>query len=455
MAIGEAGNIVTNSPTENAPIRVDYAQPIENAVIALTGTNIGGNQHVLRVISQDNDGFTFIIEEWEYLDGPHSAVETINWIAIEEGVHSLPDGRIIEAGTTTADHTTTAVSLTGGFTNAPVVLTSVMSENETTTVDSDPLNITSGGFDLRLQEEEAEDGVHAGETVGYIAIQGGGDTVSGTAGVFGNLDEGVDTYGLGGTFTNAIVVAETQTINGGDTANVVISSQTGSTVDLTLQEETSADAETNHVNEDVGIVTFETGLIPCFCPGTYITTARGDVAVETLRMGDQIVTHDNGLQPLRWVSETVLPVHRLRTEPALRPVRICAHSFGPGQPAHDLLVSPQHRILFRGWQSEVLFGEPEVIVPARALINGHSVQTVLPQEDTPYFHLLLDRHEVVFSNGLASESLHAGTLSKAALAPETREELFTLFPDLRCDDSGYGKTVRRATKVQEGRLLTL
>ncbi|MEL6377278.1 MAG: hemolysin, partial [Pseudomonadota bacterium] len=105
MAFGEAGSITTNSPTENAPITVNLTQPLTNPVFALTATNNGGNQFVLRVIGEtldangDTTAFTFIIEEWEYHDGPHGAVEDINWIAIEEGVHTLPDGRVVEAGT--------------------------------------------------------------------------------------------------------------------------------------------------------------------------------------------------------------------------------------------------------------------------------------------------------------------------------------------------------------------
>ena len=146
----------------------------------------------------------------EYLDGPHGATETINWMAVEKGVHTLPDGRIIEADTTLADNTNSSVTLAGNFATTPVVLTSVMSENDTTTVDSDPLNITASGFTVRLQEEEAEDGNHANETVGWIAIQPGGDTIWGTAAAFDSLDENSDTLRLGATFINSIVLAETQ-----------------------------------------------------------------------------------------------------------------------------------------------------------------------------------------------------------------------------------------------------
>lgn len=95
MAIGEAGQIIANSPTENQPITVTFSAPIDNAIIVLTGTNNGGNRHSYRITDVQDGNFTFIIEEWKYHDGPHAAFETINDIAIAEGTHELPDGRTI------------------------------------------------------------------------------------------------------------------------------------------------------------------------------------------------------------------------------------------------------------------------------------------------------------------------------------------------------------------------
>ena len=98
MAIGEAGSITTNSQGENDPITVTFTEPMSDPVIVLSSTANGADPFTLRFVNQDIDGdgnttsFTFIIEEWEYLDGPHPASETISWIAIEEGVHTLPDG---------------------------------------------------------------------------------------------------------------------------------------------------------------------------------------------------------------------------------------------------------------------------------------------------------------------------------------------------------------------------
>jgi len=457
MAIGQAGSITTNSPGENDPITVTFDEPLTDPIIALTATNNGGNQFTLRVtdITYDTDGnatsFTFIIEEWEYHDGPHPATETINWIAIEEGVHTLPDGRVIEAGTTSATHANSTVNLAGGFTDPPVVLTSVMSENDTTTVDSDPLNVTASGFTVRLQEEEAEDGIHAAETVGYIAIQTGGDASSGTAGLFGGVDENTDTLSLGDSFTQGVVVAETQTINGGDTATVVIDGQTASTVGVFIEEEQSQDSETNHVNETVGVVAFEDGLILCFTPGTLIETACGPREVTSLRPGEMILTRDGRPQPLRWLSHTRVSPAQLAMCPHLRPIRIRKGAIAPGVPDRDLIVSPQHRMLIDGWKAELLHGAAEVLVPAKSLINDETIRPVDAPEGINYYHLLLDDHQVITANGTATESLHAGELDKSDLTPKARYELLSLFPDLGWLGRGFGPLARPSLSVQEGR----
>lgn len=457
MAIGQAGSITTNSPGENDPITITFDEPLTDPVIALSATSNGGHPFSLRVtdITYDTDGnatsFTFIIEEWEYLDGPHPATETINWIAVEEGVHSLPDGRVIEAGTTSATHATSSVSLAGGFADPPVILTSVMSENDTTTVDSDPLNVTASGFDVRLQEEEGQDGIHAAETVGYIAIQAGGDASSGTAAVFDGVNHTTHTLSLGDTFTQGVVVAETQTINGGNTATVMIDGQTSSTVGVFVEEEQSADSEMNHIDESIGVVTFEDGLILCFTPGTLIDTVAGPREVSSLRPGDLILTRDSGPQPLRWRSHTRMTPGRLAAHPHMRPVRIRKGAIAPDVPDRDLVVSPQHRVLIDGWKVELLHGASEVLVPAKSLINDETIRPAAAVSGVDYHHLLLDGHHVITANGAATESLHAGELDKSDLVPQARQELLSLFPDLGWLGRGFGPLARPSLSVQEGR----
>lgn len=457
MAIGEAGSLSANSPTENQAITVTLTEPLTNPVFALSATNNGGNQFTLRITGEtldangDTTSFTFIIEEWEYHDGPHGATETINWLAVEEGVHTLPDGRIIEAGTSSVSssgqNTGGSETFSGGFTDPPVVLTSVMSENDTTAVDSDPSNITASGFDLTLQEEEGEDGVHSAETIGWIAIEPGGDATSGTADAHSGVTHDTDVLGLGTTFTNSVVLAETQTLNGGDTATVVIDSQSNTSVGVFIEEEQSANAEVNHTNETVGIVAFEDGLIPCFTAGTLIETPAGNVRVETLSVGDLLETADNGSQKIRWIGRRRLSEADLARNATLYPVRILAGALGNGLPERDLLVSRQHRMYMSSKIANRLFGASEVLVAAIKLtaLPGIFVDTDVQQVE--YIHMLFDNHELVFAEGTKTESLYLGLQAVTALSSEGRSEISTIFPDV----FRQGSDLKAARYIPSGR----
>lgn len=187
-------------------------------------------------------------------------------------------------------------------------------------------------------------------------------------------------------------------------------------------------------------------FVPCFVRGTRIKTDRGEVEVQDLAPGDRVLTLDNGYQPIRWIGAT-----RRMAKGRLAPVRIRAGALGNDR---DLLVSPQHRMLLRGWQASLLFGEAEVLVAAKALINDH---TILREEGgrVEYLHLLFDRHEIIFAEGAASESFHPGRESWKSMDAATRAELLDLFPEL--DDDGfaecYGAVARASLKDHEGRIL--
>ena len=170
--------------------------------------------------------------------------------------------------------------------------------------------------------------------------------------------------------------------------------------------------------------------IPCFCRGTLIATNRGEVPVEQLKVADLIVTRDHGLRPLRWIGSRVLDEVDLATAPRLRPIRIRAGALGHDLPSRDLLVSPQHRILVRSAIAQRMFGCAEVLVAAKQLLQIEGFEQVEASE-VEYFHLLFDAHEIVRSNGAETESLYTGTQALRAVGTAARDEILTLFPQLR------------------------
>jgi Ca2+-binding RTX toxin-like protein len=176
-------------------------------------------------------------------------------------------------------------------------------------------------------------------------------------------------------------------------------------------------------------------IVPCFTPGTLIRTDRGDVAVEDLMAGDQVLTRDHGLQPLRWVGRRQLSGPDLMCNPDLQPIRIARGALGDRQPNRSMLVSPQHRVLLAGAGVELLFGEVEVLVPAKHLVGKVEATSAMPAEGVTYIHILFDRHEVVLSDGLWTESFQPAERTVSAMDAAVRDEVLALFPELAETDA--------------------
>ncbi|MDB6179652.1 Hint domain-containing protein [Paracoccus sp. Z330] len=171
--------------------------------------------------------------------------------------------------------------------------------------------------------------------------------------------------------------------------------------------------------------------IPCFGRGTMIDTPRGAVPIETLSIGDHVITRDHGAQPLRWIGSKALDVTTLMLHDNLRPIRIAAGALGARTPSSDLLVSPQHRMLIRSRIAQRMFGTTEVLVAAKQLLELPGVEIARDLVEVEYFHILFERHEVVIANGAETESLYTGAEALKAVGPAAIEEIFAIFPELR------------------------
>lgn len=171
-------------------------------------------------------------------------------------------------------------------------------------------------------------------------------------------------------------------------------------------------------------------LVPCFTLGTLILTPSGEVPVERLAVGDEVLTVDAGVQRLRWIGTRQLDAAELARAPHLQPIRIAAGSLGRNLPERDLVVSPQHRCLVRSRIAERMAGGAEVLVAAKHLLGLPGISVVPPDAPVTYIHLLFDRHELVWSNGTVTESFYLGDQAVASVDAAAREEILALFPDL-------------------------
>ncbi|WP_282602681.1 Hint domain-containing protein [Paracoccus sp. PARArs4] len=175
--------------------------------------------------------------------------------------------------------------------------------------------------------------------------------------------------------------------------------------------------------------------VVCFAADTLIATPAGAVPVRALRPGDMVLTEDSGPRPLSWVGSRRITRPEMEANPRLRPVRILSGALGGGLPRRDLLVSRQHRILLSSAIAERMFGEREVLLPAIRLTALPGIFVDKEVTQVTYLHLMFDRHEIVLAEGAPAESLHTGPQAMDSITDEGREEIFTIFPELRRGDA--------------------
>ncbi|WP_417272698.1 Hint domain-containing protein [Celeribacter halophilus] len=336
-------------------------------------------------------------------------------------------------------------------------------------------NDTLIGFDSEGTGDDAfTNQFWGGDGDDYIDGAGGDDELYGEAGndtIYGGA--GADNID-GGTGDDTIYAGGGDTVTGGEGSDTIIidpSLLDGNAITITGSEDD--DGEDNDVldlsnvgldwssnpisyNEDdpeSGTVTLTDGTtisfsgietVICFGKGTRIATPYGARAVEDFKPGDLVLTMDNGLQPLRWVGARTVPATG-----RFAPIEITKGALGNER---DLIVSPQHRMLLNGWRSEMLFNTSEVFAAAKHLVNGSTIREAQGGFVT-YYHLMFDRHEVIFAEGAASESFHVSDYSLTGVADGAREELFALFPELRSMPDQHGSTARQCLKAHEVQLL--
>ena len=193
--------------------------------------------------------------------------------------------------------------------------------------------------------------------------------------------------------------------------------------------------------------------VVCFTPGTSLETPDGPRLVEDLVAGDKVVTKDNGTEEVLWVGNRNVSGARLYAMPDLRPVRILENALGRGRPGGDLIVSPDHKMLVEGDAARALWGESEVLVAARDLIDGTGVTRDMAAKSVTYIHLMLSDHHVLVANGVETESFHPAAARLDAIAEEQRMRLYDVMPELEHDTGCYGPSSRRVLSRAEAALL--
>ncbi|MDV7143541.1 Hint domain-containing protein [Tropicimonas sp. TH_r6] len=307
--------------------------------------------------------------------------------------------------------------------------------------------ISGGAGDDTLKGEAGDDRLVGGA---------GDDTLTGGDGddIFAVLDgDGhatITDFTMDGTELDQLDVSELTDANGNlvdlddvtvsedETGNAVLSFPMGESLTLEGVDACTLDRPTLH---QMGI--------PCFTSGTMILTPRGEVPIETLRPGDLVQTLDNGAQTVLWIGQRRLSRRELLQHPNLMPIRIRCGALGNRR---DLLVSPQHCLITTPDGAEPCMARATHL----ARQGGPGFRVARGVREVSYIHLLFERHQIVLTEGMASESFYPGPMALATLDGRTISEIGVLFPGLGSQQVQhdqvarfYGPTARRVMRRRE------
>ncbi|MFD1327955.1 Hint domain-containing protein [Mycoplana ramosa] len=141
-------------------------------------------------------------------------------------------------------------------------------------------------------------------------------------------------------------------------------------------------------------------------------TTAGEIAVEDLKPGDCVRTAAGQTLAIKWIGRQTFRRSGRSWNRDIVPIRIARHALEDRTPHTDLYVSAYHALLVDG-----------VLIRAKDLINGTTIAPVLPEgrATIEYFHILLDRHDVVLAQGAPAETF---------LAEAGNHEMFSNFAEL-------------------------
>jgi len=266
IATVEVGVVSINHNWATVNLTKTFTDPI---VVAKPLSLNGGQPAVVRIRNVTPTSFQIRVQEWNYLDGSH-AYETVAYLVVERGHWYLANGAQIEAGSLSFSglNNWQSVTFSTAFPTAPVVLSVVGTFNGTDTVATRNRNVSATGFQVAMQEQENKlTSGHTTETIYWIAWEPGtgevNDPIAYEAGTTTGVKHTFKTINFTGSYGSApCFLADMQTTNGGDPANVRYKNLTTASIQVQIDEEQSKDSETHHTGETVGYLAFDCGAAP-------------------------------------------------------------------------------------------------------------------------------------------------------------------------------------------------
>lgn len=290
----EADKIIVSKTNTDVITHIDFRKPFSTTPLVFTlMDDLGDPSSSLRIINISTTGFDIYTVEPDGETGVHKRMIDIPYIAIEEGIHSFPNGEIIIAGKINTNNfqsklisgsSYSSISING--TSNPVVLGQIQTRNNersdkivpgspsrpwiTTVIN----NVTSSSFNIALERSETTIGsLIQNEIVAYLAMNGNinsGDnyfassnnkkiefeTIHTSTNIAG-WDDGFTQFNFAKSYVDPIAAATKNSRNDADGGWLRRGSINSTNIQLTIDEDTSNDNERSHLGlEKASIIIF-------------------------------------------------------------------------------------------------------------------------------------------------------------------------------------------------------
>ena len=213
------------------------------------GTNAQGA--IVSHMYTSSGSFTVTLTVTDNMGAAASATTTIN--------SETPAAFTIELGEVEIDNNWVRVDITEQFNN-PIIVAGPPGTNDSAPCVIRLRNVSTTGFDIRIQEWDYDDGTHSKETVAYLILEQGSFTLDdGTmveAGQFESNDSEFQNVLLNSTFTSEpVVMTSFATINEATAITGRLRNISTTSFDYMTQEQESSTA--GHGNETVNYIAWE------------------------------------------------------------------------------------------------------------------------------------------------------------------------------------------------------
>lgn len=265
--------------------------------------------------------------------------------------------------------------------------------------------LNGGSGDDVLKGGSGDDLLHGGSGDDVLDGGPGDDILDGGSGddiLIGGSGDDVLTGGSGDdrfVFSGASGSDTITDLSGGDVIDLTAVASVTSVNDLTIE---NIGGNTVITLPDGSAITVQ-GLTPaqvishievaCLMRGTLVRTPAGEIPVERLAVGDEVLTIDGAAERIKWIGRRAYSRPFLERGEKIAPILFEAGSLGEGQPSRPLYVSPEHAIYV-----------DNVLAPAKLLENGGSIRRVDDFDMVEYFHLEFEEAQVIWTNGAPTES---------------------------------------------------